>query len=265
MTAPRKARCPRVPLRVPEFPESGLPIFVTFVLSITMLLVRTTAPLPPEPSSAVGSCVLFREAFDSLDDWEPMTLPKVNRSSRYEIVGGVLRASSDDSASGLVWSRRFDPHLFPRLSWRWKVQNVYERGDARRKKGDDYPLRIYVLFEYDPSDFGFLERLKYESARVAGGEYPPVGVVHYMWASREHEAEILPNPYAARCRMFPLREGDADTGRWVHEEVDVLADWRRAFGDRPAPRSATLAIMNDSDDTSESSVAFLDDLVIFRP
>lgn len=48
------------------------------------------------------------------------------------------------------------------------------------------------------------------------------------------------------------------------EEVDVLSDYRRAFGTDP-PGQAGLAVMNDSDDTGESSVSWLDDLEVRGP
>lgn len=41
------------------------------------------------------------------------------------------------------------------LSWRWKVSNIYEAGNAREKSGDDYPARIYVAFEFQPDKAGF--------------------------------------------------------------------------------------------------------------
>lgn len=211
---------------------------------------------------------LVRETFDDLDSWEPLELPKIDTESRYSIERkdgkAYLRAESRDSASGLVWKQRFNAHVYPRLRWRWKVNNVYEKGDAREKSGDDYPLRIYVMFEYDPSKLSLVERIRYQSAKLATGEFPPHAVVHYMWANRAHDEDVIPNAYTSRCRMIPLQAGAERAGMWIEQEVDILADYRKAFGGKP-PKIATLAIMNDSDDTGESSVSFLDDLEVFRP
>ena len=33
------------------------------------------------------------------------------------------------------------------LPWSWLVGNVYEKGDGTTNAGDDFPLRIHVLFE----------------------------------------------------------------------------------------------------------------------
>jgi hypothetical protein len=45
--------------------------------------------------------------------------------------------------------------------------------------------------------------------------------------------------------------------------VDILNDYRKAFGGDP-PRRAGLAIMSDSDDTGESSTAWVDWVEIYR-
>jgi hypothetical protein len=43
----------------------------------------------------------------------------------------------------------------------------------------------------------------------------------------------------------------------MDEEVNILEDFERAFN-RKAPETATLALMNDSDNTGESSVSYMD-------
>ena len=57
--------------------------------------------------------------------------------------------------------------------------------------------------------------------------------------------------------MIPLRHGTAELGKWLDEEVNILEDYRKALGEDP-PRWANLAVMGDSDNTGESSVAYID-------
>jgi hypothetical protein len=45
------------------------------------------------------------------------------------------------------------------------------------------------------------------------------------------------------------------------ESRNILRDYRRAFGEHP-PAMARVAIMNDPDNTGESSVSYLDSLWI---
>jgi hypothetical protein len=48
----------------------------------------------------------------------------------------------------------------------------------------------------------------------------------------------------------------------VDEEIDILTDYQRAFGTKP-PARARIAIMNDSDNTGESSVSWMDHIEVY--
>jgi hypothetical protein len=213
--------------------------------------------------------VLLREEFTSLEAWRPLTFPKISNHSTYSVATNDeqsafwLKAESDRSASGLVWKQEYDVHAYPRLRWRWRVENVYEKGDATSKAGDDYPIRVYVMFKYDPAKASFGKAIKYALAKAAYGEYPPDGGLSYVWESRERPEEYVVSPYTASVVMFLKQKGAAKVGQWVDEEADVLADYRAAFGKDP-PRTASLAVMNDSDNTGEKSVSFVDWIEIAR-
>ena len=64
--------------------------------------------------------------------------------------------------------------------------------------------------------------------------------------------------------MIPLRSGSGLVGQWLEEERNILKDYREAFGKDP-PTKAGLAFMNDSDNTGEASVSWIDYIEIFRP
>lgn len=63
--------------------------------------------------------------------------------------------------------------------------------------------------------------------------------------------------------MIFLQMGDEKKGRWIEESVDLLADYRRLFGENP-PATAGLAIMNDSADTGQCSVSYVEFIEIYR-
>ena len=104
---------------------------------------------------------------------------------------------------------------------------------------------------------------KLEAWRRDYNEERPHSSLNYIWANREHAAAILPNAYTDRAQMFPLQHGGAKAGRWVEEQRNILADYRRAFGTDP-PATATVAIMADTDNTGEQVTAWVDDLVVSR-
>lgn len=211
--------------------------------------------------------VLFRDEFNDLENWRPFYFQKIERHTFYNALKEdshtFLRAESNNSASALIYKKAYNVYDFPRVRWRWKVTNVYQRGDAETKGGDDYPMRIYVIFKYDPEKAGFWERIKYESAKLLYGEYPPHSTLNYIWANRPHGRDVLTNRYTDRAKMIPLQTGSRHVGEWLSQDVDVLSDYEKAFGEKP-PATASLAIMNDSDNTGESSVSYLDFIEVYR-
>ena len=176
----------------------------------------------------------------------------------------VVKAVSRGSASGLVRAVDIDPMRYPVLEWRWKVENILEKGDVTRKDGDDYPARLYVTFKYDPSKVGFFERAKYEAIRMARGEYPPMGAITYIWESKSPVGTIVPNPYTEQVKMIVLQSGEEKVGRWVNESRNLVEDYRMAFGGDP-PRISGVALMTDTDNTRESAIAYFGDIILKAP
>ena len=219
------------------------------------------------PAAADDHAVLFREDFSTLDNWNPFTFPKIKSHSTYTIErangGHLLRAESKASASAIVYKDAFTVLEHPKVKWRWKVRNVYAKGDARSKEGDDYPLRVYVMFEYDPEKAGAMERVKYGIAKSLYGEYPPHSSLSYVWASKDDPETFVVSPYTDKAVMVLLEKGPAKAGAWVDEEIDILADYRKAFKAEP-PARARIAIMNDSDNTGESAVSWVEYIEVYK-
>jgi hypothetical protein len=216
--------------------------------------------------AGAGQAVIDEE-FTGLENWTPVLFPKIERHSVYEVdetdSGGVLVARSDNSASGLRHVREFDVYEYPVVRWRWKVENVYAGGDVEKKSGDDYPLRIYIMFKYDPEEAGFRERIMYGLAKALYDAYPPHSSLNYIWANRSHGKKIHESPYTDRARVIILRAGSGEVGKWKEEEIHILDDYARAFGTTP-PAMAAIAVMNDSDNTGESSVSYLDYIRVMK-
>ena len=109
---------------------------------------------------------------------------------------------------------------------------------------------------YDPERASLGTRAQYGLARRLYGEYPPHASLNYIWANRKHDRRILPSPYTDRSQMIALRAGDTDVGQWLDEDVNILEDYRAAFGSDP-PHTARLAVMSDADNTGEAAVAYM--------
>ncbi|MFB6272386.1 MAG: DUF3047 domain-containing protein, partial [Salinibacter sp.] len=157
-----------------------------------------------------------------------------------------------------------DPQRYSVLTWQWKVSNVLDKGNARTEDGDDYPARIYVTFDYDPSNFGFFDRAKYEALQVLGYDQIPTRALNYIWANRVDQGRILPNPFTDWVQMVAVESGPQKVGTWVMERRNVRADYRKAFGENPPPING-IAIMTDTDNTGESATAYYGDIIARRP
>jgi hypothetical protein len=230
------------------------------------LLFILAALLVP-PAIAQKGNVFFREDFAGLDNWKPFYFPKIEKHSIYTIVRDkthhYLKAESNASASAIVYKDFFNVHDYPNVKWRWKVEGVYKKGETKTKAGDDYPLRVYVMFGYDPERANVFEKMKYGFLKSIYGAYPPHSSLNYVWANREQAETIVISPYTDRSKMVLLQKGARKAGTWQDETVDIVEDYQKAFGKKP-PTRARIAIMNDSDNTGESSVSYMEYIEVFR-
>jgi hypothetical protein len=172
-------------------------------------------------------------------------------------------ARSNASASLLVYKKPFDVYEYPNIRWRWKISNIYRKADPKVKSGDDYPIRIYIAFEYDPQKEGLIDRAIFNVLRLIYGEYPPSGSLNYVWSSKVLSERSMPSPYTDRNRMIFLQKGSPRVGQWVDEEVNIIKDYEDIFGKKP-PRRATIGIMNDSDNTGEKATSYVEYIEVFK-
>ena len=87
------------------------------------------------------------------------------------------------------------------------------------------------------------------------GEYPPHAGLNYIWDSKAPVETLASNAHTARVKMIVVESGPARLNQWLDYERDILADYRRAFGEEPPPISG-IALMTDADNTGESAVAW---------
>lgn len=191
----------------------------------------------PELELRIGD---FRQG---LDGWQAR---EFNGATTYRLVQldgeQVLEAHADDSAAALFHEVRIDPAQTPWLSWRWRVESTFDPAiDERRKSGDDYPARIYVV-------------------RSGGLAWWRTRALNYVWASGQPEGARWSSAYAGdNVQLIALDSGEDRAGEWVHHARDLRADWREAFGEE-LDRLDGLALMTDADDTGGSVRAWYADI-----
>jgi hypothetical protein len=239
--------------------------FSSMTLGLALVLASSTAVIAePDEQLSIGTFSQAQpgQAFPS--GWEPLTFARIPTHTQYNLVNDgdevVVKAVSNQSSSGITREITIDPHEYPIVKWRWKVENVLENGDVTQKSGDDYPARLYITFEYDGSKVGFFEKAKYETAKFIYGQYPPIGAINYIWESKSPIGTMVPNPYTDRVNMIVIESGKTRLNQWITEERNVYEDYMKAFGENP-PKISGVAIMTDTDNTKESAVAYFGDIV----
>ena len=241
---------------------------ITAAWLLAALPLQPGAMETPAPDRLELANFPARQAGDPLPaDWQALHFKGIDRHTRYALAESegsvVIRAVSEQSASGLVRATAIDPTEYPVIRWRWKVDNTLQKGDVTRKEGDDYPARIYITFAFDPERAGYLERLKQQAARIIYGEQTPWRAISYIWGSNSPAGTLAVNPYTDRTMMFVVRAGQADVDRWVTEQRNVYEDYRAAFGEAPTAISG-VAIMTDTDNTGESASAWYGDIEFLK-
>ena len=151
--------------------------------------------------------------------------------------GPVLAASSRGAASALYHEREIDLAATPILSWRWRVESPLPIADERRKGGDDFAARVYVVSE----GRGLLGL--------------PLGIT-YVWANAP-VGEAWPNPFTARAVMVVVDSGPG--GDWRRHERDVREDFRRYHG-KDVETLDGVALMTDTDNSGTEGRAWYGDL-----
>lgn len=199
--------------------------------------------------------------------WRPWTLSRFKKPTGYQLVSRdgatVVRADAEGSASGLVHAVSVDPREYPRLRWRWKVNQLIEGADNRRRDAEDSPVRLIVVFEGDKSKWEFSDRIFATQMKMMTGYDLPYATLMYIWENRAKVGELIANQHTSRIRMVVAESGAEKTGRWWEESRNVLEDYRRAFGEEPG-RIVSIAVMTDTDNTGGRAYAYYGDIVFER-
>jgi hypothetical protein len=194
--------------------------------------------------------------------WKVKTLPGISRHTQYSLVRDgdavVLRANAEASMAGVAHPLKLDARAHPVIEWRWKILNLLTKSDIATKGGDDYPARVYVLFDYDIRKLPFPVRTRIRLARLYGADVP-LAALCYVWDGKAAAGTSVWSAYTDRVRMIVAESGGTNLGKWVTIRRDVTADFRAAFGEEP-PAISGVVLATDTDNTGESATAFYGDI-----
>jgi hypothetical protein len=238
-------------------------ISVTGLLLVLLLIVPTSLVAESSPVIEVAKFSSGTVGQTLPNGWEPLTFKKIPKHTSYEVVkeGGmtIVKAVSEASASGLIKTVVIDPKEYPIVRWRWKIDNVLKGSDVTLKEGDDFPVRLYITFEYDPDKVSFSKKLKFKAGQALFGDIP-IAALNYIWDTKAPVGSIVENAYTDFAKMVIVESGTQNIGMWIDEERNIYEDYKKAFGEEP-PMINGVAIMSDTDNTKEQVTAYYGDIV----
>ena len=200
----------------------------------------------PQPGNVVE--VEFTEA--DLQQWDERSFAgHTQYSAVIEDDRSALQATTDATASLLFRQQVIDLTATPMLEWSWKISDIYaddkdagaqggDGGFERTRSGDDFPARIYVV--YQP---GILPT----EARA----------INYVWSSREPVGDYWPNPFQPSATMLVVESGAERIGQWITISRNVRDDFKRLHGiDTDSLHG--FAVMVDGDNTGSATTSWFD-------
>ncbi len=201
------------------------------------------------------------------DGWRRWTLSRLKKPTQYKLVEHngrtVVKAQADASASGLVHRLDIDPRDFPLIAWQWKTTALIPSADNRTKHLEDSPVRVVVTFAGDVDALPLDERMFSDNVRLLTRQSMPYATLMYIWENRAPVDSVLPNLHTSRIQMIVAESGARNVGVWQDRQRNIVDDYRRAFGEEPG-RITSVAVMTDTDNTGESTLAYYGDIVFRR-
>lgn len=160
--------------------------------------------------------------------------------------GNRYLGAQDDGASIIIRKelRKWNPHEYPILSWRWRAKALPQGGDERNGLKNDSAAAVFVVL--DQNFFGIPKTLKYVWSTTL-----PVGT--------RHRREGIGRP-----TVIVLESGSPKVGQWVTETINVYEDFVRTFGGPPPKNAIGIGILTDNNSTKSASQGDYDDFLLHR-
>jgi hypothetical protein len=239
-----------------------------YLLNISVIILSINLSLQNESDKHNEYAkYIIHEEFNDIHNWENFSFSTNKKSTEYAIVSdsniSYLEIISNSSASGLIHKTFFNPNQYPNLSWRWRINNMNAKADPLTKSGDDYPIRLFIMFEDDSADISFWTSIRNSAIRLFYGSDPPESSLCFVWLNIEHEEKYFNNPYSESVKMIPVEIGNHRLGKWLNYEVNIVDLFTEIYK-RSCPTKAKIAVMGDMDNTGDSTVAYLDFIRIYH-
>lgn len=166
------------------------------------------------------------------------------------------QATAHGSASMLRKRLHVPQGLEPTLKFAWKTNALIPEAVVGKVDRDDAVASVVVAFDGDHQKLAAKNQMLFDLAELVTGERPPYASLIYVWGDEAAKiGSVVNSPRTDRIRKIVLEAGPAHLGQWREYERNVIADFKRAFGEEPGPIIA-LGIMTDADNTGSQAQAW---------
>lgn len=228
---------------------------MTGVVADLFSFLLALALLAPLAAQAEGFVPPVDEQAHLSPRWRVALLPNqkkpATRFSGVKVDGrAAVLIDADSSYGNLVLDLPGQP-VPRRIHWSWRIEQPNPAADLHEKAGDDTAARVCLSFDLPLDRVPFVERQVLRVARSAAGESLPAATLCWVWGVREAPGSVIDSPFSRRLRYLVLRNQADGVGQWHEEHRDVMADFRRVFGDESPepPPLVAVAVAGDADNT----------------
>ncbi len=249
-----------------------------FLVVLSSLAGCSSAPraIAPTPTQAQGSespdteaddeeIVAFSKSpSDALpSEWAPLIIHRNKKLTEYTLASDqgqkVLHARAVGASSGLMQKLSIDPMQEPYLTWQWRISRLVESADNYDRTREDSPARIILGFDGNKDDLPFADQILFETARLLTGQDFPYATLMYIRGRKAPVGTVIPNARSSRIKMIVVATGKDGVGEWRTFSRDIVADYERAFGEKPG-RLIGVGVLTDTDNTGETVEAWYGDI-----
>ena len=171
------------------------------------------------------------------DGWRKYETMGGHPAYDFEVVqdGGhkALRLRSHDDHSTIARDLAVDLARTPVLEWTWRIRALPTGGDVRQRATSDLSAHLFVVWPRAPA----LLR-----SRLIG----------YGWDATAPAGTIVQSRKTRTVTFVLLHSGTEGLDRWITERRNVVADYRRIYGEAPENPGA-LALSIDTNDTRSAA------------
>jgi hypothetical protein len=192
--------------------------------------------------------------------------PTKGGSAKWVTESGVkaVKLHSKAALTFLEKTVNIDIRDYPIVTWKWKIENILKGIDERTKEGDDHSIRIFFVFEPDPSKqslwfrtkrFIYLDEIH---GHPMGGRF-----TEYLWSSHLRPGDTINDPGKPWQKLMVIEGGTSKLGEWLTYRRNLYADFKRLYGEEPR-QLIFIGILNDTDHTGQEAVGYIADLTFHK-